>query len=279
VLSEVWCYPVKSMQGSRLRSAWVDELGVLGDRGYALRDKRTETVVSAKHPRKWPQLLRCEAEYRTHPEPGTALPSVTIRLPTGAALQSSDLDADERLSEFFGAAVSLESGPAGELLRETDRTPADRDGHGAVVAIEPMGLGAPQGRYHDYGPIHLLTTATLRTLAARAPSVEFDRLRFRPNLLVAVDGDGFPEHDWLGRTLRIGEAVMEVFDPTPRCVMTVLPQRGLGRDLEVLRTVVAHSSAVSRTLAPGQVFQGVAGVYGRVVKPGVVSVGDAVLIG
>lgn len=276
VLSEVWRYPVKSMQGSMLRSAWVDESGVLGDRMFALRDMKAGTVASAKHPRKWPDLLRCEAEYVVSPEPGRPPPGVAIVLPTGVMVQRGGPRADAELSEFFGLAVSLQSRPKGELLRETDRTPVDRDADGEVVQIESMGLGSPPGRYYDYGPIHILTTATLRTLAMHRPKASFDRVRFRPNLVIDVEGIGFAENEWLGHRLRVGEVLLEIFDPTPRCVVTTLPQRGLDRDRSVLRTVVAQNSATSHTLAPGQVLKGVAGVYGRVVTPGVISVGDEV---
>ncbi|NNF26216.1 MAG: sulfurase, partial [Gemmatimonadetes bacterium] len=186
------------MLGSSLPTAWVDELGVLGDRAYALKDMDTGTVASAKHPRRWPQLLSCEAEYQTKPKPETPLPSVSIRLPTGEVVQGCGPATDTMLSGFFGSNVSLETAPSGELLRETDRTPAHRDVDGEIVETEPMGLGAPEGRYHDCGPIHILTTATLRTLAAHNANASFDRVRFRPNLLIDVDGDGFPENQWMG---------------------------------------------------------------------------------
>jgi uncharacterized protein YcbX len=53
-LASLHRYPVKSMMGEELNSATITARGVLGDRVYALRDKETGKVVSAKNPKKWP---------------------------------------------------------------------------------------------------------------------------------------------------------------------------------------------------------------------------------
>ena len=48
----MWRYPVKSMQGEQVHEAAMTERGVLGDRAYALVDRSTGKVASAKHPGK-----------------------------------------------------------------------------------------------------------------------------------------------------------------------------------------------------------------------------------
>ena len=48
---------VKSMMGEELPAAVITESGVLGDRAHALVDPSTGKVVSAKHPRQWPNLF------------------------------------------------------------------------------------------------------------------------------------------------------------------------------------------------------------------------------
>ncbi len=44
-------FPVKSMLGERLDAAEATKSGLLGDRVYALIDKETDKVVSAKNPK------------------------------------------------------------------------------------------------------------------------------------------------------------------------------------------------------------------------------------
>ncbi|MDT7672284.1 MAG: uncharacterized protein QOD82_186, partial [Pseudonocardiales bacterium] len=52
----LWRFPVKSMLGERVETADITDVGIVGDRGYALIDRQTGKVVSAKHPRLWPDL-------------------------------------------------------------------------------------------------------------------------------------------------------------------------------------------------------------------------------
>ena len=59
----LWRYPVKSMMGEQLNAAEVTDRGLLGDRAYALVDRETGKVASAKFPRKWPTLLAHRATY------------------------------------------------------------------------------------------------------------------------------------------------------------------------------------------------------------------------
>jgi uncharacterized protein len=50
----VWRFPVKSMLGEQLDTADLSNGGVVGDRAYALVDKETGKVASAKHAKLWP---------------------------------------------------------------------------------------------------------------------------------------------------------------------------------------------------------------------------------
>ena len=63
----LWRYPVKSMQGERLDQVSVSEQGFLGDRVYALIDKDSGKIGSAKNPRRWPKLLDFRAVFRELP--------------------------------------------------------------------------------------------------------------------------------------------------------------------------------------------------------------------
>jgi uncharacterized protein YcbX len=91
-------------------------------------------------------------------------------------------------------------------------------------------------------------------------------------ILIDVDGDGFAENDWLGRTLAIGTVRLSVFAPTPRCVMVTLAQPDLGPDREVLTTLARHN----RAEVPGAGRFACLGAYASVDLGGTIRVGDNV---
>jgi hypothetical protein len=64
----VWRYPVKSMQGEEINGADITDRGILGDRAYALMDRTTGHIASAKHPRKWSKLLECRGAFVEPPQ-------------------------------------------------------------------------------------------------------------------------------------------------------------------------------------------------------------------
>jgi MOSC domain-containing protein len=74
----LWRYPVKSMLGEKLDAVDLREDGVVGDCVYALRDRETGRVASAKHPKRWRDLLACRAAFVDPPSPEDELPPVRI---------------------------------------------------------------------------------------------------------------------------------------------------------------------------------------------------------
>src|SRR5918994_7097780 len=97
----LWRYPVKSMLGEELDEVDLSEAGIVGDRAYALRDRETGKVASAKHPKLWPNLFACRAAFVEPPRPGEELPPAQIDLADGTSLLSDAVDADAALSRFF----------------------------------------------------------------------------------------------------------------------------------------------------------------------------------
>jgi MOSC domain-containing protein len=278
---ELWRYPVKSMQGEALGAAVLAERGILGDRGYALIDRATGYVVSAKHPRKWGTVLACRAAFAEPPQPGSSLPPVLITLPDGATVSSTRPDIDQVLSRVLGRDVTLAAEAPTAPMREADRSPVDGSIAQAIIRQEPIGLAAPSGTFFDHAALHVLTTATLSRLQALYPAGRFAVRRFRPNIVVAPDGDaqGFIENNWLGRSLTVGSEVhLHMIDPSPRCVVTTLAQAELPHDTGILRTLSQHNAAASVTLAPGMLLAAVAGIYGCVDRGGVLRVGDGLYL-
>jgi len=86
-VASLWRYPVKSMMGEELNASLVTERGLLGDRAFALVERETGKVASAKEPRKWAKLFEFRSAY-VEPPAGNGLPPVRITLPDGAIATS-----------------------------------------------------------------------------------------------------------------------------------------------------------------------------------------------
>lgn len=263
-VAALWRYPVKSMRGEELDSAEVTDRGLLGDRAYALVDVETGKVVSAKNPRKWPNMLAFRSTFVEPPRSAGAMPPARVTTPDGATIETGDQGFDGRVSAIVGRPVRLTSS-AGDSPEIEGYWP-DFDFVERPDAVFEVKL--PPGTFFDAAVVHLLTTTTLETLRSIRPGSRFELPRFRPNIVVELaDGaDGFPENDWVGRTVRIGDEVrLAISDPCPRCVMTTVSQGDLPRDPDVLKGVVQRN-------------KGNVGVLASVIRGGRIQRGDAVVV-
>src|SRR5919199_3053577 len=124
-VASLWCYPVKSMQGEEVTTAAISERGILGDRAFAIMDRATGHIASAKHPRKWAGLVQCRAAFVAPPRPGAPLPPISITLPDGGMISSADPDVDRVLSRVLGRDVTLLATAPARPTREANRAPVD----------------------------------------------------------------------------------------------------------------------------------------------------------
>jgi uncharacterized protein YcbX len=251
-------YPVKSMQGHQPDEAAFDASGMVGDRRWAVRagGDGTGKVLSAKRER---SLLGARAS-----NDGTDGGRPTIALPDGTVIEPGDPDTDRILSTWLGREVELvEAGGSGAAYEMSFNVDDEDD---AVFEV-PM----PPERFVDLCQIHVLTTASLATMAARHEAGDWNPHRFRPGVLIETDPSitGLPENDWMdAETITIGEIGVSPVMPTIRCVMTTRAQadHGLERDLDIVKTVNAANS-------------GNLGLYGAIATPGAVRIGDPVRVG
>lgn len=257
-------YPVKSMLGETLEAVEVGPLGLRGDRAYALIDVETGRVVSAKNPKRWPGMFGFEASYQSEPPASAPVPPAWIAQPDGSTMTTDDPEAPARLSMALGRPVRIAPASAQTERAQSEGYWPDHDFLEAPDTVFDFAL--PEGTFFDEGAVHLVTTATLVRLAELAPTSRIDVRRFRPNLLIDLDGAaaGFVEDGWIGRSVRVGdEVVLKVTGHCPRCVMTTLPQADLPHDPAVLRAAV-------------QANGGNVGVYAAVERPGRIQAGDLV---
>jgi uncharacterized protein len=281
----LWRFPVKSMLGEELDAADLTEGGIVGDRAYAIRDRETGKVASAKHSKRWPNLLDCRAAFVEPPGLDDELPPVRIELADGNSVLSDAADVDAVLSRFFGRDVELaRAAQNGYTIDQyhPDLENYDPEGHRDEVVEARLGAAffnerglpsaVPEDSFFDLYPLSVLTTSTLDQLGSLEPQSRFDVRRFRMNVIVDTPERGFVENGWLGRSLAIGDDVqLAVSLPDPRCCMPGLPQEDLPRDPQVLKALARHNRIdVAGALYP------CAGVYAVAEATGTVRKDDSV---
>jgi hypothetical protein len=210
-VSELWRYPVQSLQGERHAELSFTTAGVVGDRGYSVVDDSNEGGTAARPP--WKNLIGWRARYLAEPQAGADLPKVEITFDDGTQLVSDDARLDGAISERLG-----------------------RRGRLAVTTAREV------KRPYVASPCHLLTTATLKALSAAYPSGRFVSQRFRPNVtLDCGEAVGFIETGWIGRALSVGDVAMKGSEHCLRCALTTRPQGDLPKDPGILHTAQQHN--------------------------------------
>jgi uncharacterized protein YcbX len=136
-----------------------------------------------------------------------------------------------------------------------------------VEGIDRSGIDRGRG-----GAVSLVSLASLGALARMAGAATIDSRRFR--MLVVADGLEEPheEDTWVGERLRIGGTVVRVRGHVGRCNVTHRHPESGAVDLQTLDLLRGYRTGLETTepLAFG--------VYGEVLEPGNVAVGDPVIL-
>ena len=233
-VSQLWRYPASSFGGERLEAISIGSGGVEGDRMLGLVETATGEPARPDRDARWHKV----------PLVGSRLSGdgrVEIALPGSDWRAAPDEERDRELSAFLGFEVSLR--------------PFDRE-------VAPGFSGPLTTPRYKKAPIHLVTTASLARLKALHPAGDPDPRRFRPNIVVEMpEAEGsFPETEWIGRRLAVGDLQLTIAEPCRRCGFTVIAQNGFDSDPDILRSLVRNNS---HNL----------GVYCTVDRPGRVAVG------
>jgi hypothetical protein len=249
------------MLGEELNSSDVTERGLVGDRAYALIDKETGKVASAKNPRKWEKLFDCRSVFMEPPQVAENIPPVRITLPDGTLIFSNKGEVvDHTLSMVLGREVRLMRAdlekPSYEEYWPNIEGLAQRE----KITDETM----PPRTFFDIAVIHILTTSTINRLRELYQEGRFEVRRFRPNIVIdSASGErDFIENSWIGKKIAIGQdVVLKVTGPCTRCVMITLPQGDLPRDSGILKTFAKFNHVN-------------VGVYASVLRSGTIHRGD-----
>jgi uncharacterized protein YcbX len=180
---------------------------------------------------------------------------LTLRFPEGTVAEAT-VDVDGAVStDFYGRLVTgrVVVGPLADALstylgRQVRLVKADRPG----TALDS-----------ERGTVSLVSEASVSELANVAGLPEVDERRFR--MLIGLDGcRAHEEDDWVGRDVRVGEAVVHVLKRVVRCAATTHSPDTGRRDLDTLRLIQSYRGGKDVEF----------GVEARVVGPGRVAVGD-----
>ena len=274
-ITQLWRYPVKSMIGEPVGSVDLNALGVVGDRTWAVRDLERGGIRGAKKVGPLMQLAASDV----------GAGHVEITLTDGSTVRTSDPDVDERVSSAVEHRVQLEPlRPADDADHYRRGAPDEDDMMAELRGVfgrledEPLpDLGAfppevmefesPPGTYYDVFPLLVMTEQALAALQDALPDSNIDVRRFRPSLVVDAGGapattTGHPEFDWVGRSARLGSAVIDFTMGCPRCIMvTRQVTESIPQDRALLRHVVQNLD------------QNV-GVYASITTPGTIRRGD-----
>ena len=139
IVTQLLRYPVKSMGGHPMPAVSLTAKGIPGDRAWALKDEERGGIKGGK---RFPQLLDMQALFAQEPTAETVSPEVSITLPGGDVVSTSDPQINSILSDAVNSPVSI-----WPLLPEDQldhyRRPA--------LAPPPSGSGGPQvGRLPVY---------------------------------------------------------------------------------------------------------------------------------
>ncbi len=244
--------PVKAMALVQLTAARLERTGIRGDRAFAVVDGAMR-LVNGK---------RKGALVTLRPMWDPDLGALTLRFPDGTSSTAAVALGARTEAAFFGRPrpVRMVEGPWARLLSDWAGRPL------RLVVLVGDGAGI------DRGPsVSLLSTSALDVLAA-AGGVDHpvDGRRFR--MTFGVDGIGpFAEDAWLGRDVRVGDAVIRPVDYVGRCAVTTQgPDSGIPDfpTLRILERLRGHISSEDEDLP--------CGVWAEVVRAGEVRLGDPV---
>ena len=245
--------PVKATRLLPVQSVALEENGVRENRRFLLVDDRGR-MINAKH---LGELTALVAEY------SDAERRLRVTFPDGEVVEGEvTLDGDLDAGFYSGLLRGrLVSGPWSDAISEYAGQPLRLVEAGDAGAVDRGALGAAS----------LISRASLQRLARAGGCDGVDARRFR--MLIEVDGvEAHAEDAWVGHAARIGTASVAFEGHVGRCLITSRdPDTGVV-DLPTLDILRDYRGDLDTT--EPLPF----GIYGRVLEPGTIRVGDPVVV-
>jgi uncharacterized protein YcbX len=242
--------PVKGLSLRQLDACELTEAGVTGDRQFFLVDE-DDRLVNSKGLGVLQQIV---------PGYDAAAGVLTLTFPDGTTV-SEQVHLDGELeANFWGMPLDARvvAGPWSEAISGF----AGRN----LRLVKPP---APAPDRLRSGAATLLGTGSLRAMARHLGVDDVDGRRFRMNF--GIDGLAQHEEDeWIGRRVRLGEAVVIPHGNVGRCAVTTQNPDTGAPDLDTLKALAAYRQD-AETTEPLPF-----GVHVAIAQPGPVRLGDAV---
>ena len=239
--------PVKGFPQSSVETLELVPGGIVEDRRFVLVQPDGKALYGAE----LTALAGAEAAW----DAGEG--SLTLRFADGERASATVELGDEQTAYGYGRRAipgRVVHGPLAQAL-------SARLGSSVALLAVAEGVGAIEAAT-------VVSQASVDRVASELGVPELDSRRFKMN--VEIDGvEAHEEDGWDGGDVTIGEAVVRIAGPVPRCVLTTLDPVTLTRDLDVLRALLAYRKPMAGGNAPF-------GMYATVVRPGRVAVGDPV---
>jgi len=248
-VDQMYIAPVKSLALCELTQARLDKPGIAGDRAFFLVDAEGRLFTQRQ----------CAPLVQVRPAYDVATGELTLSFPDGSSVRGVPEPRDATSTRFFGereVSGRAVTGGWSEALSEFAGRPV------RLVRADTAGSS------FDGFPLSLCSTASLEALAREAGVDAVDGRRFRQNLYVSGAAQAHEEDTWIGREVRVGQALLRVKMADARCVVTTRSPDTGETDLNTLK-LIAHY----RTDQPGEVNFG---VFCTVAEPGEARLGDAV---
>jgi uncharacterized protein YcbX len=243
--------PVKSMRLQARERVQLEERGARGNRVFHVIDDRGRLVNG----KRIGELMQVIADYDE--EAGR----LALSFPDGTIAEGEVRYGDTLTTRFFSHTETARElvGPWSEVLSDFVHRP---------LRLATTNIGVDRGRS---GGVSLISRASLRRLAERAQQESVDARRFR--MLVEIDGvEPHVEDRWVGHQVRIGATLVAMHGHVGRCLVTSRDPVNGATDLPTLDLLGGYRSDIEAT--EPLPF----GIYGEVLDPGIVAVGDLVVV-
>ncbi|MGE4427349.1 MAG: MOSC domain-containing protein [Solirubrobacteraceae bacterium] len=245
--------PVKGLALQHPDAVQLEAHGAVGDRRFVLVDPGG-AIVSITRTGAWVGLV---VDHDPLAE------RLTIRHPDGREWSDQVVLGEPVTIDAHGLRTTsgrLVEGPWSAVLSEMAASDV------RLVRYDDPGAGA------DVEPVTVLSDASVARVAQQAGVDDVDPRRFR--MLIGVGGAvAHAEDEWQGLRMLVGDALLEIGGPVPRCAaVTRHPDAG-HRDLPLVKAIREYRGVRGTAIGPGVPL----GVYARVIQAGRVRVGDPIV--